>query len=63
MAVSNELSSEIAAALLANPNRSSRELEVLREIIFRVHSILAQMDEHARAERVRAVTRKELGTK
>jgi uncharacterized protein (DUF2267 family) len=63
MAVSNELSSEIAAALLANPNRSSRELEALREIIFRVHSILRQMDEQARADRIRAVSRKELAGK
>jgi hypothetical protein len=59
MAVSNELSSEIAAALLVNPNRSARELEALMEMIFRVHSILKQMDEKARAKRMRSLTPKE----
>jgi hypothetical protein len=63
MAVSNELSSEIAAALLANTNRSSRELKDLQEVIFRVHTILRQMDEQARADRVRALLRKEHRTK
>lgn len=59
MAVSNELSGEIAAAILANTNRSSRELEALKEVIFRVYSILRQMDEQAHADRLRAMLRKE----
>jgi hypothetical protein len=62
MAVSNELSSEIAAAVLANTNRSSRELKDLQEVILRVHSILRQMDQQARADRIRALLRKERRT-
>jgi hypothetical protein len=45
MALSNELSSEIAAALLSPPNRSPRELKDLQEVVFRIHSVLSQMNE------------------
>jgi hypothetical protein len=40
MSISNELSSEIAVAILAVKNKSSRELGDLKEIVVRVHSIL-----------------------
>jgi hypothetical protein len=40
MSISNEPSSEIAVAILAVKNKSSRELGDLKEIVVRVHSIL-----------------------
>lgn len=40
MAISHELSSEIAAALLATKQRSNRELAYLKEIVFKIHSAL-----------------------
>ena len=40
MAISHELSSEIAAALLATKQRSNRELADLKEIVFKIHSAL-----------------------
>jgi hypothetical protein len=40
MSISNELSCEIAVAILAVKNKSSRELGDLKEIVVRVHSIL-----------------------
>lgn len=55
MAISHELSSEIATALLADRDRSPGELEDLKEIILVVHSTLQQLsdDEHlARAGRL-----------
>jgi hypothetical protein len=40
MAISHELSSEIAAALLATKQRSNSELADLKEIVFKIHSAL-----------------------
>jgi len=45
MALSNELSSEIAAALLSSSNRSPSELKDLQEVVFRIHSMLQQLDD------------------
>jgi predicted transcriptional regulator len=39
MAISNELSSDIAAALLAE-NKSPQELRQLKDVILKVHSAL-----------------------
>ena len=50
MAISNELSSDIAAAILAN-KKSPEELEQLKEIILQVHSTLQEMSEETRAQR------------
>jgi hypothetical protein len=51
MSLSNELSSEIAEALLSPKNRSQRELKDLQEVVFRIHSVLRQMDAEARLSR------------
>jgi predicted house-cleaning noncanonical NTP pyrophosphatase (MazG superfamily) len=47
MAISNELSSEIAAAILTE-KKNPQELNQLKEVILRVHSALQQMSEEAR---------------
>lgn len=52
MAISNELSSEIAAAILAE-KKSPQELNQLKDIILRVHSALQQLSEEAREMRVK----------
>ena len=51
MTISNELSSEIAAALLTVNDRSPDELSNLREIVINVHSTLQQMDLETREDR------------
>ena len=52
MALSNELSSEIAAALLSpSGNKSPRELKDLQEVVFRIHSVLSQMNEAQQSRR------------
>lgn len=51
MAISNELSSEIAAALLQE-KKSPKELEKLKEVVLEVHSTLQQMSREARVKRV-----------
>ena len=48
MAISNELSSEIAAAMLAE-NKSPQELQKLKDIVLQVHTTLQKMSETARA--------------
>ncbi len=55
MAISNELSSDVAVALLAQ-NKSSQELEELKDIILQVHSALQKMSEETRAYRFRKKT-------
>jgi predicted transcriptional regulator len=52
MAISNELSSDVAAALLAKKN-SPQELQQLKEVILQVHSALQKMSEETRADRHR----------
>ena len=44
MTISNELSSEIAAALLTIDDRSADELSNLRDIVLQVHWTLQQMN-------------------
>jgi hypothetical protein len=48
MAISSELSSEIAVALLSAKNKSPRELDDLKEIVLRIHSTLQQMTNRSR---------------
>jgi predicted transcriptional regulator len=55
MAISNELSSEIAAAMLTE-NKTPQELFELKDVILRVHSTLQKMAEEARATRFEART-------
>ena len=50
MAISNELSSEIAAAILAE-KKTPQELNQLKDVILRVHSALQKMSEDARSTR------------
>jgi hypothetical protein len=52
MAISHELSSEIAAALFTAKERSPRELNDLKEIVFKIHSTLQQLTDKARIARV-----------
>ena len=60
MAISNELSSDVAVALLAD-KKSPQELNRLKEIILEVHSALQKMSEETRAYRFRKKT--QAGTK
>ena len=48
MAISNELSSDVVVALLAN-GKSPQELKKLKDIILEVHSALQKMSEETRA--------------
>lgn len=50
MAISNELSSDVAVALLAN-EKSPQELKKLKDIILEVHTALQEMSEETRAYR------------
>ncbi len=52
MAISHELSSEIAAALFAAKERSPHELNDLKEIVFKIHSTLEQLTDKDRMARV-----------
>ncbi len=58
MALSNELSSEIAAALLSSSNRSPSELKDLQEVVFRIHSMLQQLDDQGHSSRQKIKTEK-----
>ena len=53
MAISNELSSDIAAALLVE-NKSPQELRRLKDVILKVHSELQKMSAEERANRINA---------
>jgi predicted transcriptional regulator len=50
MAISNELSSEIAAAILAE-KKTPQELGELKDVVLRVHTTLQQMSEEVKAQR------------
>ena len=51
MAISNELSSDIAAAILATKDRHTGELNDLKEMILKVHSTLQQLGVKPRRNR------------
>ena len=55
MAIANELSSEIAAAILVNKN-SPQELQKLKEVLLEVHSTLQKMSEEEHPSRLRAAS-------
>ncbi len=50
MAISNELSSEIAAAILAE-KKTPQELGELKDVVLRVHTTLQQMSKEVKAKR------------
>jgi len=52
MAISNELSSDVAVALLAK-NKSPQELKQLKDIILQVHSALQEMSAETRPDRLK----------
>jgi len=52
MAISNELSSEVAVALLAQ-KKSPQELQQLKDINLQVHTALQEMSEETRADRLK----------
>ncbi|MGH9962345.1 MAG: hypothetical protein ACREBC_35380, partial [Pyrinomonadaceae bacterium] len=51
MAISHELSSEIAAALFTAKERSQRELNDLKDMVFKIHSTLERLTDPKRRER------------
>jgi hypothetical protein len=51
MAISNELSSEIAIALLTAKDRSGEELTQLKNILLEVHTTLQELTERSRPAR------------
>ncbi|MBA3355306.1 MAG: hypothetical protein H0U18_05075 [Pyrinomonadaceae bacterium] len=54
MAISHELSGEIATALFAAKERSPRELNDFKEMIFAIHDTLERLGHDARTERGRS---------
>lgn len=52
MAISNELSSEIAAAILVE-KKTPQELKQLKDVILQVHSELQKMSAEERATRLK----------
>ena len=59
MAISNELSSDVAVAILAN-EKSPQELKKLKDIILEVHTALQKMSEETRASERARVERRRL---
>ena len=53
MAISHELSGEIATALFAAKERSPRELNDLKEMVFAIHATLERLGRDARADRAK----------
>ncbi len=51
MAISHELSGEIATALFAAKKRSPRELVDFKEMVFAIHDTLERLAHDARADR------------
>jgi len=50
MAISHELSTEIATALLAARDRSPRELDDLKEMLLQIHSTLERLTQKRHEE-------------
>jgi hypothetical protein len=55
MAISNELSSDIANAILLSKERTPTELVKLKKVIFEVHTTLQQLTEASREHRLKAL--------
>jgi len=54
MAISHELSGEIATALFAAKERSPRELNDFKEMVFAIHATLERLGHDARSDRGKA---------
>jgi len=54
MSINNELSSDIAVALLAGKNRDPKKLDDLKKVVLKVHSILQEASKDLRRKRTRA---------
>ena len=54
MALSHELSGEIATALFAAKERSPRELNDLKEMVFAIHATLERLGREDRVDRTKA---------
>jgi hypothetical protein len=54
MSIHNELSSDIAVALLAGKNRDPQKLDDLKKVVLKVHSILQEASKDLRRKRTRA---------
>ena len=63
MSIQNELSSDIAVALLAGKDRDPQRLDDLKKVVLKVHSILQEASKNVSARRVRAVDAGEDKTK
>jgi hypothetical protein len=59
MAISNELTSDIAAALIAATDKRPDHLHELKEILIKVHSTLQRMTEQSRTDRIFSGSRRE----
>ena len=57
MAISNELSSDVAVAILSK-KKSPQEAEQLKDVILQVHSTLQKMSEEVRSDRLKRKSQK-----
>ena len=62
MAITNELSSEITAAILANKD-SQQDLLKLKEVLLEIHSTLQRMSEEEHPSRLRIASLNATGDK
>lgn len=60
MAISHELTSEIATALFSSKERSPRELSDLKDAIFKIHTALEQLSREAHAAHLARMNRSTL---
>jgi hypothetical protein len=54
MSIQNELSSDIAVALLTGKDRDPQKLDDLKKVVLKVHSILQEASKDLRRKRPRA---------
>ncbi len=54
MSIQNELSSDVAVALLAGKDRDPQKLDDLKKVVLKVHSILQEASKNVSSKRVRA---------
>ena len=54
MSIQNELSSDIAVALLTDKNKRPEELNELKELVFRIHELLQDSNTDFRSQRAHA---------
>jgi hypothetical protein len=62
MAISHELSSDIATAILSSQKRTPSELNALKKIVLEVHLTLQRMTEESRAARRKQRSASEAGS-